>query len=187
MLCNVYIQKSTVELYETLLGNLQAAWIWSHNAHTCPWRLSSTSLVYQTMLWGNLRGEVAKAVGYKWKRLSVMIIMHFWISAIVVQDWKNSGKASKDGNPGNEIRDSSGNQARDHRHILESFPNIRNHSQILEWRNCPAGEGSFSVSSSCTLIQSCACIHHFNECTVVLHFSNLQEIPALELLYAWKY
>ena len=38
-----------------------------------------------------------------------MIIMHFWIAAIVVQDWKNSGKASKDGNPGNEIRDSSGN------------------------------------------------------------------------------
>ncbi len=40
----------------------QDAWLWSHNAHKCPWRLSSTSQVYHTMLWGTLRGEVAKAV-----------------------------------------------------------------------------------------------------------------------------
>ena len=41
----------------------QAASIWSHNEHKCPWRLSSTSPVYHTILWGNLR-EVAKAVLY---------------------------------------------------------------------------------------------------------------------------
>ncbi len=40
----------------------QAGWIWRHNAHKRSRRLRSTCPVYHTMLWGNLRGQVAKAV-----------------------------------------------------------------------------------------------------------------------------